>query len=156
THIGTGAAGHFVKMVHNGIEYGDMQLIAECYDLLQNVLGMPAERMAATFAQWNEGLLESFLIEITARSLRERDPETRQPMVEVILDRAGQKGTGKWTTEMALRYGVAVPTMHAAVEARVLSAMKEQRVAASKVLSGPPSQPGGEPALVDAVRDALY
>jgi 6-phosphogluconate dehydrogenase len=156
THVGKGAAGHFVKMVHNGIEYGDMQLIAECFDLMQNVLGMSHEQMAATFAQWNEGFLESFLIEITARILRERDPATGKPMVEVIVDRAGQKGTGKWTSEMALRYGVPVPTMHAAVEARGLSAQKEQRVAASKALAGPAAQRATEPGLVDAVRDALY
>ncbi|HEX5050841.1 MAG TPA: NADP-dependent phosphogluconate dehydrogenase, partial [Planctomycetota bacterium] len=155
THVGTGAAGHFVKMVHNGIEYGDMQLIAECFDLMQNVLGMSHAQMALAFTQWNQGFLESFLIEITARILRATDPETRKPMVDVILDRAGQKGTGKWTSEMALRFGIPVPTMHAAVEARCLSAMKDQRVAASKVLRGPAASKA--PAnLVDAVRDALY
>jgi 6-phosphogluconate dehydrogenase len=155
THVGTGAAGHFVKMVHNGIEYGDMQLIAECYDLMQHVLGMSSSQMADAFAQWNKTFLESFLIEITARILRAVDPQTKKPMVDVIVDRAGQKGTGKWTTEMALRYGIPAPTMHAAVEARCLSAMKEQRVAASKQLSGPAA---GAPAqgLLDAVRDALY
>jgi len=155
THVGTGAAGHFTKMVHNGIEYGDMQLIAECFDLMQNVLGMSYPQMADTFANWNKGFLESFLIEITARILRATDPATRQPMVDVIVDRAGQKGTGKWTSEMALRYGVAVPTMAAAVDARCLSSQKEQRVAASKVLHGPKATKA--PAeLVDAVRDALY
>jgi 6-phosphogluconate dehydrogenase len=142
-------------MVHNGIEYGDMQLIAECYDLMQHVLGMSSSQMADAFAQWNKTFLESFLIEITARILRAVDPQTKKPMVDVIVDRAGQKGTGKWTTEMALRYGIPAPTMHAAVEARCLSAMKEQRVAASKQLSGPAA---GAPAqgLLDAVRDALY
>ncbi len=155
THIGTGSAGHFVKMVHNGIEYGDMQLIAECFDLMQNVLGMAHEQMAAAFTQWNKGFLESFLVEITARILRATDAATKRPMVDVILDKAGQKGTGKWTSEMALRYGVPVPTMHAAVEARCLSAMKDQRLAASKVLRGPsPAKAGAN--LVDAVRDALY
>jgi 6-phosphogluconate dehydrogenase len=156
THVGRGAAGHFVKMVHNGIEYGDMQLIAESFDLMQNVLGMSHAAMADTFARWNEGLLESFLIEITARILRERDPETGQPMVEVILDRAGQKGTGKWTSEIALRYGVPLPTIHAAVEARYLSARKDQRVAASQKLAGPEARHAADPSLVDAVRDALY
>jgi len=156
THVGTGAAGHFVKMVHNGIEYGDMQLIAECFDLMQNVLGMSHSQMADAFAQWNKGFLESFLIEITARILRTTDPETKKPMVEVILDKAGQKGTGKWTSEMALRYGVPAPTMHAAVEARCLSAMKDQRVAASKVLRGPTMSKATAAGLVDAVRDALY
>ncbi|MGK0261697.1 MAG: 6-phosphogluconate dehydrogenase, partial [Planctomycetota bacterium] len=102
-HIGTGAAGHFVKMVHNGIEYGDMQLIAECYDLMKNVMGMSHTQMADTFKSWNEGFLESFLIEITERILRETDSETKQPLVELILDKAGQKGTGRWTSEIALR-----------------------------------------------------
>ncbi|MBL8750695.1 MAG: NADP-dependent phosphogluconate dehydrogenase [Planctomycetes bacterium] len=155
THVGTGAAGHFVKMVHNGIEYGDMQIIAECFDLMQNVLGMSHAQMAAAFGEWNKGFLESFLIEITARILRTVDPDTKRPMVDVILDKAGQKGTGKWTSEMALRYGIPAPTMHAAVEARCLSAMKDQRVTASKTLRGP--APGKAPAnLIDAVRDALY
>ncbi|MFY9345861.1 MAG: NADP-dependent phosphogluconate dehydrogenase [Planctomycetota bacterium] len=155
THIGTGSAGHFVKMVHNGIEYGDMQLIAECYDLMQHVLGMKPAQMADAFAAWNKTFLESFLIEITARILRATDPQTKKPMVDVIVDRAGQKGTGKWTSEMALRYGIPAPTMHAAVEARCLSAMKEQRVAASKALPGPAAG-APQPALLDAVRDALY
>jgi len=156
TYIGEGAAGHFVKMVHNGIEYGDMQLIAECFDLMQQALSMQPEQMAATFAQWNEGVLESFLIEITARILRERDPDTGQPMVSVILDKAGQKGTGKWTSEIALRYGVPLPTIHAAVEARSLSAMKDQRVAASKLLAGPKPAKVQDPALLDAIGAALY
>lgn len=155
THVGTGSAGHFVKMVHNGIEYGDMQLIAECYDLMKNVLGMSHNEMADTFAEWNKGYLESFLIEITERILRETDSETGQPLVEVILDKAGQKGTGRWTSEIALRYGTPVPTMQAAVEARYLSAMKTQRVHASKHLSGPAAQAPVKD-MIDAVRDALY
>ena len=155
THVGTGAAGHFVKMVHNGIEYGDMQLIAECYDLMKNVLGMSHDDMANTFEEWNQGYLESFLIEITARILRETDSETGQPLVEVILDKAVQKGTGRWTSEIALRYGTPVPTMQAAVEARYLSAMKTQRVHASEHLSGPPAHPPVTD-MIDAVRDALY
>lgn len=155
THVGKGSAGHFVKMVHNGIEYGDMQLIAECYDLMKNVLGMSHTQMADTFAQWNKDFLESFLIEITERILREQDPTTDQPLVEMILDKAGQKGTGKWTSEIALRYGTPVPTMQAAVEARYLSAMKAQRVHASTVLAGPAdNSPPGD--MIDAVRDALY
>ncbi|MFO0391594.1 MAG: NADP-dependent phosphogluconate dehydrogenase [Planctomycetota bacterium] len=154
--IGDGGAGHYVKMVHNGIEYGDMQLIAECYDLMQHVLGMSTQQMADAFAAWNKTFLESFLIEITARILRTTDPATKQPMVDVIVDRAGQKGTGKWTTEMALRYGVPAPTMHAAVEARCLSAMKEQRVAASTQLRGPAVAAATSAGLLDAVRDALY
>jgi 6-phosphogluconate dehydrogenase len=156
THVGRGAAGHFVKMVHNGIEYGDMQLIAECFDLMQNVLGMSHDAMADTFARWNDGFLESFLVEITAKILRERDPATGQPIVEVVLDRAGQKGTGRWTSEIALRYGVPLPTIHAAVEARGLSARKEQRTVASRKLAGPRPAELADPSLVDAVRDALY
>lgn len=155
SHIGTGAAGHFVKMVHNGIEYGDMQLIAECYDLMKNVLGMSHQEMADTFAQWNKDFLESFLIEITERILREQDPKTQQPLVEVILDKAGQKGTGRWTSEIALRYGTPVPTMQAAVEARYLSAMKAQRVYASNHLAGPNITTKVD-GMIDAVRDALY
>jgi 6-phosphogluconate dehydrogenase len=156
THVGKGAAGHFVKMVHNGIEYGDMQLIAECYDLMQGVLGMTPVQMAAAFAEWNRGFLESFLVEITARILAANDPTTGQPMVDVIVDRAGQKGTGRWTSEMALRYGVPAPTMQAAVEARYLSARKEERVAASERLRGPAPARHFSPALLEAIRDALY
>ncbi|MAD33591.1 MAG: phosphogluconate dehydrogenase (NADP(+)-dependent, decarboxylating) [Planctomycetes bacterium] len=156
THVGAGAAGHFVKMVHNGIEYGDMQLIAECFDLMKHVLGMDHAQMAATFAEWNDGVLESFLVEITAQILGSQDAETGSPMVEVILDKAGQKGTGRWTSEIALRYGVPVPTMQAAVEARYLSAMKAQRLHASESLSGPPSAPVATDGLLDALRDALY
>ncbi len=155
THVGPGAAGHFVKMVHNGIEYGDMQLIAECYDLMQVALRMPAAEIADVFARWNEGLLESFLIEITARVLREVDPDTGQPLVDVILDRAGQKGTGRWTSEAALELGVPLPTIHAAVEARLLSARRDQRVAASQQLHGPGSSPH-TPGLLSALHDALY
>ncbi|MCA8964037.1 MAG: NADP-dependent phosphogluconate dehydrogenase [Planctomycetes bacterium] len=156
THIGTGAAGHFVKMVHNGIEYGDMQLIAECYDLMQNVLGMTPKQMAGTFAEWNKGFLESFLIEITARILAADDPDTGAPMVDVIVDRAGQKGTGRWTSEIALRYGIPAPTMQAAVEARYLSARKAERIAASERLRGPDPAARFDQAVLDAVRDALY
>lgn len=157
THVGKGAAGHFVKMVHNGIEYGDMQLIAECFDLMKNVLGMSHAQMADTFAEWNEGFLESFLIEITERILRATDEQTGQPMVEVILDKAGQKGTGRWTSEIALRYGIPAPTMQAAVEARYLSALKDKRVAASQKLSGPNAATvTADRELLDAVRDALY
>ena len=155
-HLGLGAAGHFVKMVHNGIEYGDMQLIAECYDLMQNVLGMQHDQMAAAFATWNTGVLESFLIEITSKILKERDPKTGNPMVEMIVDKAGQKGTGKWTSEIALRHGVPLPTIHAAVEARSLSSMKDQRVLASQRLRGPQTTRIKDEKLVDAVRDALY
>jgi 6-phosphogluconate dehydrogenase len=156
THIGTGSAGHFVKMVHNGIEYGDMQLIAECYDLMQNVLGMAPPAMAETFARWNQGPLESFLVEITARILRNVDPTTSQPMVDVIVDRAGQKGTGRWTSEMALRYGVPAPTLQAAVEARYLSARKDERVQASERLRGPNAPTRFDASLLEAIGEALF
>jgi 6-phosphogluconate dehydrogenase len=157
THVGRGSAGHFVKMVHNGIEYGDMQLIAESYDLMHNVLGMTHAQMADTFARWNDDFLESFLIEITAQILREQDPATGNPMVEMIVDKAGQKGTGRWTSELALRYGVPLPTIHAAVDARGLSSRKDERVAASRHLRGPDaSAVTATPELVDAIRDALY
>jgi 6-phosphogluconate dehydrogenase len=156
THVGPGGSGHFVKMVHNGIEYGDMQLIAECYDLMALGLGMAPAAMADVFARWNEGPLQSFLIEITSKVLRAVDPETKQPMVDVIVDRAGQKGTGRWTSQIALEYGVALPTIHAAVEARMLSGGKEQRVVASRVLAGPrPGAPAGKD-LLGGIHDALY
>src|ERR1044072_3555871 len=111
TYIGPGGAGHFVKMVHNGIEYGDMQLIAEAYDFMRRVLGMSAEEMADVFDEWNRAALESFLIEITAKILRVKDPETGQPLVDLVLDVAGQKGTGKWTSDIALDLGMVTPTI---------------------------------------------
>jgi 6-phosphogluconate dehydrogenase len=156
THVGPGAAGHFVKMVHNGIEYGDMQLIAECFDFMQIVLGMDHKHMADVFERWNDGLLESYLIEITGKILAHVDPETSRPMVEVILDRAGQKGTGRWTSEIGLEMGVPLPTIHAAVEARGLSSIKEERVAAEEVLRGPRPDALHDPTLIDALHDALY
>jgi 6-phosphogluconate dehydrogenase len=158
-HIGPGAAGHFVKMVHNGIEYGDMQLIAEAYDLLSTVLGMPAAAIADVFAEWNRGPLESYLVEITSHVLRKTDPETGRPMIDVIVDRAGQKGTGRWTIEQALELGVPVPTIEAAVQARGLSARKEQRVRAAELLRGPTTprvDAAGRSRLVAAIRDALW
>jgi len=113
TFIGTGGSGHFVKMVHNGIEYGDMQLIAEAYDMMRNILGMSADEMADVFDEWNAGDLNSFLIEITAKALRVKDPDTGKPLVDLVLDKAGQKGTGKWTSESALDLGIVVPTIDA-------------------------------------------
>ena len=156
--LGNDGAGHFVKTIHNGIEYADMQMIAEIYGILRDGMGMAAKDIAPVFADWNQGRLNSYLIEITATVLAADDPATGKPVVDIILDRAGQKGTGKWTSEMALRYGIPVPTMHAAVDARCLSAMKDQRVAASKQLQGPPATGSAKPAanLADAVRDALY
>ena len=158
TYVGPDGAGHFVKMVHNGIEYGDMQLIAEAYDILRRVLGMNDVQLAETFAEWNEGLLDSYLIKITSEIFRVKDTETGKPLVDLILDKAGQKGTGKWTAQVALDLGVVIPTINAAIEARFMSALKDERVAASKVINAPQvaAWSGDGKFLVDAVRDALY
>jgi len=158
TYIGPDGAGHFVKMIHNGIEYGDMQLIAESYEVLRQTLGLEAPELASIFEDWNRGLLCSFLIEITGKVLRKRDDQTGKWLVDLILDKAGQKGTGKWMSQIALDLGVAIPTVNAAVEARILSAYKSDRVAASKILSGPKpgKYSGDKKALIEAVRDALY
>jgi len=159
TYIGAKGAGHFVKMVHNGIEYGDMQLIAEAYDLLKNVGGFNNRQLKDIFLQWNEGELKSFLIEISAKVIDFPDPEDHsRSLVDMILDKAGQKGTGKWTTQTALDLGVPIPTITAAVDARGISAMKEERVAAAKVLAGPKPQAmkGDLKTLVNDVRAALY
>ena len=157
-YMGRGGAGHYVKMVHNGIEYGDMQLICEAYAILRDLLGLNTDELHDVFDTWNRGDLDSFLIEITANIFRKKDPETDKPLVDLILDKAGQKGTGKWTLESAIEQGVVVSTINAAVEARVLSSMKEQRVRASKQLPAPiPYRfDGDRQKLVDAVRDALY
>jgi 6-phosphogluconate dehydrogenase len=158
TYIGPGGSGHFVKMVHNGIEYGDMQLIAEVYDLMRNVLGMEAVEMAEVFDEWNRGDLESYLIEITAKILRVEDEQTGRPLVDLVLDKAGQKGTGKWTSLVALDLGVVIPTIDAAIVARTMSAQKEERVEASREIRGPGAErfDGGRRALIDALHDALY
>jgi 6-phosphogluconate dehydrogenase len=157
TYIGTDGAGHYVKMVHNGIEYGDIELISEAYFLLKNSLGMSYEEMHHTFAEWNRGELDSYLIQITADILSKRDPETGQPMAEVILDRAGQKGTGKWASQSALDLGIAAPTIAEAVFARCISAVKHERVAAAKMLKGPAAHfTGSRAEMVEAIRDALY
>jgi 6-phosphogluconate dehydrogenase len=158
TYVGPDGAGHFVKMVHNGIEYGDMQLIAEAYDILRRVVGMDAEQIADTFAEWNKGALDSYLIQITSEILRVKDEETRRPLVDLILDKAGQKGTGKWTAQVALDLGVVIPTIIAAIEARFISALKEERVAANRVLNGPKAVPqaADKGFMVNAVHDALY
>ena len=159
THVGPDGAGHFVKMVHNGIEYGDMQLIAETWDVLRRGLGLSAPETADVFQKWNEGPLASFLTELTAKVCRTMDPETKQPLVDVVLDKAGQKGTGKWTAQVALDLAVAIPTIAAAIDARVLSSLKDERVAASKVLVGPePNRPSQSERsqLIDDLQDALY
>jgi 6-phosphogluconate dehydrogenase len=154
-HIGPDGAGHYVKMAHNGIEYADMQLIAEAYDLLTSAAGLSAPEIAQTFEQWNEGDLESFLIETTSKVLAHTDAATGRPLVDVILDEAEQKGTGRWTAQSALELGVPVTAITEAVYARALSARKDQRVRASKVLPGPSAGTTPE-GFVDAVRDALY
>ena len=157
TYIGPGGAGHFVKMVHNGIEYGDMQLIAEAYEILRRALGMGTDELAELFARWNQGRLESFLVELTAQIFTVKDPETGRPLVDLVRDTAGQKGTGKWTAQSALELGIAIPTIAAAIDARVLSSRKEERVNASRVLRGPDEKYAGDrQALIDAVADALY
>lgn len=132
-HVGNGSAGHFVKMVHNGIEYGLMQLICEVYDLMKNALGMNYQEMADTFGEWNKAELNSFLIEITETVLRKLDSETGNHLVEMILDTAGQKGTGKWTSEVGMDLGVPIPTIDSAVTMRQLSAMKKERIVASSL-----------------------
>jgi len=157
THIGPGGSGHYVKMVHNGIEYADMQLIAEAYDILSRVGGLDAAALHEVFAEWNRGPLQSFLIEITRDIFKKQDPETSRPLVELILDTAGQKGTGKWTSQTSLDLGAAIPTINAAVEARILSSFKQERVAAGQVLSGPEPASGTDRAqLIRQVHDALY
>jgi 6-phosphogluconate dehydrogenase len=156
-YMGPGGAGHYVKMVHNGIEYGDMQLIAEAYDLLSRGLRLPARELSAVFQEWNAGDLRSYLIEITAEVLARTDPESGRPLVDLILDEAQQKGTGKWTSQHAFDIGAPIPTINAAVESRILSALKAERVHASRILQGPTAHyHGTKERLVDAVRAALY
>lgn len=158
TYVGPGGAGHYVKMVHNGIEYGDMQLIAEAYDVLHNGLGLSNEKLHSVFSEWNTtDELNSFLIEITADIFSYVDPETQQHLIDLILDSAGQKGTGRWTIVSSLELGVPIPTMYAAVNARVMSSFKAERVAASQALTGPTHQYSGDvEAFIPKVRDALY
>lgn len=156
-YIGPDGAGHYVKMTHNGIEYGDMQLISEAYFLMKELLGMTAAEMQQVFARWNKGELNSYLIEITADILGRVDEETGKPIVDVILDRAGQKGTGKWTSQEALELGVAAPTIADAVFARCMSAIKEERVEASKILNGPKIKyEGDREQLIEDIGKALY
>src|SRR5205809_443078 len=157
-YMGPDGAGHYIKMVHNGIEYGDIQLICEAYAILKDILGMDAAQLADTFAEWNKGELESYLIEITSKIFRKIDLETGKPLVDVILDKAGQKGTGIWTLQAAIKQYVVISTINAAVEARVISSRKEERVAASEILPQPRARTfkGNRDRFVDAVRDALY
>jgi len=155
--VGEDGAGHFVKMVHNGIEYGDMQLICEAYDLLQRGLGLTADELHSVFAEWNKGELDSYLIEISSHIFAKKDDDDK-PIVDKILDTAGQKGTGKWTVFSALDLGQPVTLIGESVFARCLSALKEERVAASKILAGPSVKtvPGGRAQFIENVRRALY
>src|ERR1700704_3840751 len=157
-YMGPDGAGHYVKMVHNGIEYGDIQLICEAYAILKDVAGMQAPELADVFAEWNKGELDSYLIEITSQIFRKIDPDTGKPLVDVILDKAGQKGTGMWTLQSAIQQSVVISTINAAVEARVISSRKEERVAASKILPQSRARKftGNRARFVDAIRDALY
>ena len=156
-YMGPRGAGHFVKMVHNGIEYGDMQLIAESYDLLHRGLGLTNAELKEVFSDWNGGELESYLIEITADIFGKTDPETGKQVVDLILDEAKQKGTGKWTSQNALDIGAPTPTINAAVESRIISAYKEERTAAAKLLKGPePKINADRDETIQTVRDALY
>lgn len=158
-YIGPNGAGHYVKMVHNGIEYGDMQLIAESYDLMQNILGLSVDEMAEIFKEWNTGELDSYLIEITADILTRKDDEgTGKPVVDVILDAAGNKGTGKWTSQSSLDLGVPLPLITESVFARFISAYKDERVKASEILAKPDAYnySGDKKELVEKIREALY
>jgi 6-phosphogluconate dehydrogenase len=155
--VGPEGAGHYVKMVHNGIEYGDMQLICEAYQLMRGLLGMTPEAMHEVFARWNKGVLDSYLIEITRDILAYHDPDSGRPMIDLILDTAGQKGTGKWTVTSALDLGVPLTLIGEAVFARCLSAQKEERVAASAIIEGPkPEFTGDKNAFIDDIEMALY
>lgn len=157
TYIGPRGSGHYVKMVHNGIEYGDMQLIAEAYDVLRRGVGLPAQEVGEIFDRWNEGVLQSYLMEITADILSKKDSDTGKPLVDLIVDEAKQKGTGGWAAQDALDIGASTPTISVAVESRIISSFKEQRVDASGLLEGPsPRFSGDKTAMIDAVHDALY
>ncbi len=158
THCGTDGAGHFTKMVHNGIEYADMQFIAEAYQLLRDLGGLGTDELADTFSEWNKGSLESFLIEITGKIFRVKDAKGAGALVDKVLDQAGQKGTGKWTAQVALDLGVAIPSIAASIDARVLSSIKPERVKASKILKGPAKAKleMSKDELKKSVHDALY
>ena len=154
--VGNGGAGHFVKMIHNGIEYGDMQMICEAFFLMERLLGMSPREMSTVFAEWNGGELSSYLIEITSDILAKTDPDTGKPLVHVILDTAEQKGTGKWTSQVALDLGIPAQTIADAVFARMLSALKKERVQASAVLPGPQvSFTGDRAEFLEQIRQAL-
>ena len=156
--VGDGGSGHYVKMVHNGIEYGDMQLICEAYAILKTTINPTAEEFHQIFGEWNKGELNSYLIDITEQIFTKKDEETGKPLVDLILDKAGQKGTGKWTVGNAVEHAIVLSTVNAAVEARILSSMKDKRVAASKILPALEVKPftGDRQQFINDVRDALY
>lgn len=155
--VGNGGAGHFVKMVHNGIEYGDMQMICEAYYIMERLLDLTPDEMHKVFSNWNAGELSSYLIEITSNIMRKQDELTGKAMIHVILDRAGQKGTGKWTSQVALDLGIPAQTIAEAVFARTMSAIKDERVVAAKVLSGPKNKfEGDTEEFIEKIRRALY
>lgn len=157
TYVGPGGAGHYVKMVHNGIEYGVMEILAESYDLMQRGLGMTADEMSRIFSEWNAGELNSYLVKITSEILSKKDEETGQALVEAILDKAQQKGTGKWTSQNALDLGVPVPTITAAVNARIISAFKDERIQGAKLLAEPGrGYTGDKEELLKHLRAAVY
>ncbi len=157
TYVGPDGAGHYVKMVHNGIEYADIQLITEAYDLMRHVAGLEVAEIARTFERWNEGDLESFLIEITAKVLAKQDPQGDGPLIDKIVDRAEQKGTGRWTSQDALEQGVPLTAITEAVFARTLSSLGEERAAAARQLAGPePSRTEDRRELLDDIQQALY
>lgn len=157
TYLGSDGVGHYVKTIHNGIEYGDMQLICEAYYLMRELLGMSAQEIGEVFTAWNQGELESYLVEITGKILQFMDDEKQEPLVDLILDTAGQKGTGKWTTQDALDLGIPTPTIAEAVFARFISAQKDERVAASKILPGPrPEFSGDKQSFLEEIKRALY
>ncbi|CAG0946439.1 partial 6-phosphogluconate dehydrogenase, partial [Anaerolineae bacterium] len=157
TYVGPRGAGHYVKMVHNGIEYGDMQLIAEAYDIMHRALNLSAPELADIFTEWNKGELQSYLIEITSHIFAKQDPDTGKALVDFVLDQAEQKGTGKWTSQNAFDLGVPMPTINAALDSRNISGYKAERVAAAKVIPGPDAKfTGDRKQLIDAVRHALY
>jgi len=155
--LGNDGAGHFVKMVHNGIEYGDMQMIAEAYAIMKHLLGMSHDEMQAVFSEWNKGELDSYLIDITKDILAYKDEETGEPLVEKIMDTAGQKGTGRWTSLAALNLGIPAQTIAMAVFARAMSAIKDERVAASTQLAGPsPKFEDDKQEFIEKIRNALF
>ena len=155
--VGENGAGHFVKMVHNGIEYGDMQMISEAYWIMKNALGMTPDEMQPVLREWNKGELDSYLIEITTEIMGKKDDETGQPMLDVIMDKAGQKGTGRWTSQEALNLGVPAPTVVEAVFARAMSAIKDERIEAAKILNGPDVKfEGDKTEFIEMIRQALY